>query len=307
MLFNLFSRKSPDQVVKDSPHSIKAWLKLIDYAAKNGQLSPHHLALYKSHKIFPDGHAVNSFKATIEKNCGDKLKALAASPIDNAGEVIEEFVKWKTIAQCGHSHDVSKGYFIDAESVIEYQWSNLIYPIIKDLDFSSVLDLACGHGRNSEYLRKHTKELHLLDVNQSCLDACKERFGDEKEGTKFYYHLTQGNNLKALPDSSITLVYTWDSMVHFDKLVVKDYVLEIKRVLKPGGYAFLHHSNYGAVAPDTDWAQNTGTRSDMSAELMHEYANQAGLEVVKQQLQGRKEGWGTDDLDCVSLLRRPTN
>jgi hypothetical protein len=94
-------------------------------------------------------------------------------------------------------------------------------------------------------------------------------------------------------------------MVHFDKLVVRDYVAEIARILKPGGSAFLHHSNYGSVAPDSDWASNPGTRSDMSAALMRDYATAAGLEVVRQELQGRAQGWGMDDLDCASILRKP--
>ena len=91
-------------------------------------------------------------------------------------------------------------------------------------------------------------------------------------------------------------------MVHFDKLIVADYVNEIARILAPGGTAFLHHSNYGAMKPDSDWAKNDGTRSDMSAELMKEYAKQSGLKLVKQEIHGKEQGWGTDALDCVSLL-----
>lgn len=293
------------EAVKLAPRSVRAWLPLIDHAAGNGMLSDHHLALVKSHDITVRGFVVNAFAPQIELRCATRLEEMARRPVANIGAVIDELVRWKTIIQCAHSHDVSKGYFIDSEASIDFQWNQLIHPILKGLDFSVVLDLACGHGRNSEYLRKLTKELHLVDVNQSCLDACRERFGETIEGTRVHYHLTDGNHLHFIADQSISLVYTWDSMVHFDKLVVKDYVQEIGRVLRPGGAAFLHHSNFGAVAPDTDWAHNHGTRSDMSAELMHKFARTARLKVVRQDLQGRKEGWGCDDLDCVSLLRKP--
>lgn len=110
--------------------------------------------------------------------------------------------------------------------------------------------------------------------------------------------------MKMIESDTITLVYSWDSMVHFDKLIVKDYIFEISRVLKNGGIAFLHHSNYGEFAPDSDWAKNAGTRSDMSAQLMRDYAGNAALEVVDQKLQGQAEGWGQDELDCVSILRK---
>jgi ubiquinone/menaquinone biosynthesis C-methylase UbiE len=214
-------------------------------------------------------------------------------------------VKWKTAIQCGHSHDVSKGYFIDAEQTIELQWTQIIYPLMKGLDFTTVLDLACGHGRNSDYLRKLTKDLHLVDINQSCIDACRERFGETKDGTRFHYHVTDGNHVSMVAADSLSLVYTWDSMVHFDKLIVRDYVTDIARVLKPGGSAFLHHSNYGEKSPDSNWATNHGTRSDMSARLMQDYALAVGLQVNSQHIQGRAEGWGEDGLDCVSILRKP--
>jgi ubiquinone/menaquinone biosynthesis C-methylase UbiE len=298
-------RSFPGFTIRYRPGSVKAWLPLIDRAAAAGRLSPHYMSLVRAHEINTTGHAVNAFAREIENRCGETLKRLAQDPDANIEAVVDELVRWKTIVQCGNSHDVSKGYFQDAEAVIDLQWNQIIYPIIQGLDFSVVLDLACGHGRNSDYLRKLTKELHLVDMNESCLQACRERFGQSIDGTRVHYHLTDGNHLRFIPDAGITLVYTWDSMVHFDKLVVQDYVREIARVLRPGGSAFLHHSNFGAVSPDSDWASNEGTRSDMSAELMRRYAAEAGLEVVRQDLQGRKEGWGRDDLDCVSVLRKP--
>lgn len=94
-------------------------------------------------------------------------------------------------------------------------------------------------------------------------------------------------------------------MVHFDKLIVKDDVKYIALILKPGGSAFLHHSNNGDFAPDSDWAKNTGTRSDMSAEIMKEYTHTYGLEVTRQEIHGLQQGWGMNEHDCVSLLGKP--
>jgi SAM-dependent methyltransferase len=272
--------------------------------AAEGKLSPHALALANAHDIKKNGHAVHAFADGIASRGGANLDRLSIAPEDNIEAAIEELVKWKTALQCGHSHDVSKGYFIDAEPIIELQWNQIIFPLIKDLDFTSVLDLACGHGRNSEYLRRYAGEIHLVDINQSCIDACRDRFGETKEGVKFHFHVTDGNHLNMISEESISLVYTWDSMVHFDKLIVRDYLNEIKRVLKVGGTAFLHHSNYGEKAPDSNWANNSGTRSDMSGTLMRQYSEDVGLEVIAQKIQGRAEGWGEDGLDCVSILRK---
>ncbi|OPY94282.1 hypothetical protein A5906_14620 [Bradyrhizobium sacchari] len=307
-LWSMFQRKRTaselESTIKANPRNISAWVRLIDARASSGGLTPHAMALVNSHDLHPTGHAVHAFAADIAKKGGPALASLATDPIKNLEPAIEELVKWKTAIQCGDSHDRSKGYFHDAEPYMELQWNQIIFPLIRDLDFTSVLDLACGHGRNSEFLRRQTKSLHLVDINQSCIDACRKRFGDAKDGTRFYYHVTDGNHLKMIPNDSITLVYSWDSMVHFDKLIVRDYLLDIRRVLKPGGTAFLHHSNYGEKAPDSNWATNTGTQSDMSAKIMRDYAAANDLDVVLQKIQGRAEGWGEDGLDCVSILKR---
>lgn len=86
------------------------------------------------------------FAADIAKKGGKALERPAADPTKKVEPAIEELVKWKTAIHCGHSHDVFKGYFIDAESHMELQWNQIIFPLIRirDLDFTTVLDLACG-------------------------------------------------------------------------------------------------------------------------------------------------------------------
>jgi SAM-dependent methyltransferase len=220
---------------------------------------------------------------------------------------IEEIVRWKTISQCRNASRWDDGYFSEVESNMAWQWSDIIWPIIKDADFASVLELAPGYGRNTELLRRHAKTIHLVDVNQSCLDACRARFGSDRDGCVFHYHLTDGNHFQMIPDASITFGYSWDSMVHFNKLVVRDYLFEFARVLKPGCRAFLHHSNYGAFKPNSDWVTNYGARSDVSASIFNCYAEEAGLAVRFQRLSGVKDGWGVDDLDCLSIIERPAS
>jgi Methyltransferase domain len=291
--------------IRRDPRNIAAWVALVHRLRMDGNLSPHAARLAEAHELHPSGHAVHAFAEGIIGRAGAELDAFSHNPGTHLDEVVELLVKWKTTLQCAYSHDMSKGYFVDAEAMMSWQWDQIIFPLISSLDFSITLDLACGHGRNSEFLRRLTKELHLVDINQSCIDACRDRFGSFKDGTRFHYHVTDGNHLGMIARDSVSLVYTWDSMVHFDKLIVRDYVGEIRRVLKPGGCAFLHHSNYGEKAPDSDWARNSGTRSDMSARLMREYASASGLVVMRQEIQGRAQGWGEDELDCVSILRKP--
>jgi ubiquinone/menaquinone biosynthesis C-methylase UbiE len=145
----------------------------------------------------------------------------------------------------------------------------------------------------------------LVDVNPNCIKACRERFGEQRDGCHFRYFVTDGDSLAMVDSGSLTMVYSFDSMVHFDSSVVRAYVHEVARVLRPSGSAFLHHSNYGTVAPNSDWAHNPGNRSDMTAELMRGFAAEAGLDVAFQRLSGIADGWGQEDLDAFTVLRRP--
>ena len=301
-LLSQIRRRMPPPSISSAPRNPRAWIALA--RERFSSLPPKTQVLMNHHDLVPDSATIAFFQSYVEKEAGQKLQSLSTNPTPAAiAEAIDEIIRWVTVAQCAHAHRAGL-YFVHAEEFMPLQWERTIWPIIKDEDFGSTLELACGHGRNTEFLRRHAVSIDLVDVNQVCIDACEKRFGAEKDGCAFRYHVTTGNSLP-VPGGSISFVYTWDSMVHFDKLVVRDYVQEVLRVLKPGGSAFLHHSNYGTVAPDSNWIKNHGSRSDMTAELMRQYAEEAGLKVKFQRLSGTADGWGIDDLDCLSLLAKP--
>ncbi len=148
------------------------------------------------------------------------------------------------------------------------------------------------------YYLSNAKELHLVDVNESCIAACRNRFGDTDGNCHFFYYVNDGHILKEIQDDSMTCLYSWDAMVHFDKLVVRDYIHEFARVLRSGSYGFVHHSNYGTKEQHNEWMKNPGWRSNMTAELFQKYCNEAILGIVKQELI-------RDDLDCISVFQKP--
>jgi len=295
--------------VKDAPTDIFRWT---DLASACPDVDAQTKRLIRSHRLRRSNlHLVRS-SASVTALVAPGLMRLAADlRRENAcatlTAAIEEIVRWTTIERCRADHDGyggPNGYFAVAETVMQTQWEKVVFPIIRDCDFTSTLELGCGYGRNVERLRHLAKAVILVDVNQSCLDACQRRFGAHLDGCSFLYCKTAGNHLKGVDDASITFLYCWDTMVHFDKLVVRDYMTEIARVLRPGGRAFLHYSNLGATRPDSAFFANDGHRSDMSGEIMFRYATEIGFSVVSHRLSGRADGWGLDDLDCLTLLQR---
>lgn len=189
-------------------------------------------------------------------------------------------------------------YFDQAEASMGPLWDSLIWPLIHKLDFECVVDLAAGHGRNSAKILPHAKQLIIVDINQECVDFCKRRFEDND---KIRFLKNDGVSLNGIPDGSVSLIYSFDSMVHFDSDVLRGYLREFYRVLKPGGHCFCHHSNYTG-SPGGNFRQSPHWRNFMSKELFAHYSTKIGLQVVAQ----KPVDWaGITGLDCITILKKP--
>lgn len=194
-------------------------------------------------------------------------------------------------------------YYQDAEKWMEIQWHDIVWPKISDFDFTNVVDLACGQGRNSTKLVNICKKLTLVDICQSNIDFCKNRFKDK---SNIYFKKCDGDSLP-IDDNSVTLMYCFDAMVHFDPEIIYNYLFDIFRVLKPGCHAFLHHSNYSLWC-NVDWRYNPHARNYMTKHLFSLWARKAGFEIVSQDVipWGEKEQETyVESLDCISVLRKP--
>lgn len=197
-------------------------------------------------------------------------------------------------------------YYDAVEKAAQAQWDKLIYPRIADLpiNWNYALELSIGHGRMTQILLEKSLSLVGVDLLEENIKFCRERFS-EVPGYKFRLYLNNGVDLKEVIDNTITFVFCWDSMIHFDSDVVRSYLHEFYRVMKPESYAFLHHSNL-MNNPGGDFQKNAHARNFMSKQLFAHYAYKAGFEVVKQDV----INWGmgpkmVKSLDCISILKKP--
>jgi SAM-dependent methyltransferase len=200
-------------------------------------------------------------------------------------------------------HWVEAPYFDAAEGHMDGQWRTLVLPFLRfeesGIDCAVTVDLAAGRGRASaKLLPLAGRRLHIVDLHPNNVEACRRRFGEDP---RIAYHVTNGWSLP-LPDGEATFLFSFDAMVHFDSDVVRSYLREAARVLRPGGHAFLHHSNTMAH-PGGDYGAEAHWRNFMSRELLAHYALKEGLRVLRQQ----PVDWAGDGrfIDCFSLLRRP--
>ena len=108
-----------------------------------------------------------------------------------------------------------------------------------------VLEIAPGYGRWTQFLRPEAQHLTVVDLSESCIEACKVRFA---EATNMSYHVNDGTSLAMLDEESIDFAFSFDSLVHADLEVLRAYLMEFQQEAIPRRVAFLHHSNIGVYA-----------------------------------------------------------
>lgn len=195
-------------------------------------------------------------------------------------------------------------YYKSAEAAAEQQFAQFIAPILKQMqgqfDFSQVVDFACGEGRIAQLMADRCQALQLVDASSDAISYCRQRFCDMPHVSM------QANHAGALPqaDASVSLVYSWDAMVHFSYKSLDYYVSEFHRILRTGGHVLIHHSNLGALASTVrvfdQWNLNSGGRSNITRQDLAFIAQKHGFEIVSQSLMD----WNHPQMDCISVLRK---
>lgn len=121
----------------------------------------------------------------------------------------------------------------------------------------TILEIAPGYGRWTQYLKDLCDHLILVDLAPKCIEHCRERFADEQH---IEYHVNDGRSLDMVADGSLDFVFSWDSLVHADADILDDYVRQLVDKLSPDGVAFLHHSNVAGRRRSHRFAARTPER-----------------------------------------------
>jgi SAM-dependent methyltransferase len=124
-------------------------------------------------------------------------------------------------------------------------WHGALLPRLHPfLPAGTVLEIAPGHGRWTQYLKDHGERLVLVDLAERCIAACRERFAGESH---LEYHVNDGRSLAMVEDGSVDLAFSFDSLVHAEADVIDAYLEQLARKLAPDGVGFVHHSNMGTL------------------------------------------------------------
>jgi len=178
----------------------------------------------------------------------------------------------------------------------DMQWYGAILPRIhRFIPTRTILEIAPGFGRWTEFLKDFCNNLILVDLSKKCIQSCKDRFASCSHIT---YFVNDGKTLEMISDKSIDFVFSFDSLVHAEDDVMKVYISELSQKLKKDGVGFLHHSNIGEYSTDS----NIHLRAfSMTADKFRQFAREYGLQCISQEI----INWGTKRLiDCISVFTK---
>jgi SAM-dependent methyltransferase len=123
-------------------------------------------------------------------------------------------------------------------------WHGALLPRIHSfVPAGTILEIAPGYGRWTQYLKDLCERLVIVDLTQGCIDHCRERFA---EAANIEYHVNDGRSLAMIEDGSIDFAFSFDSLVHAESDVLGAYLEQLARKLTPDGVGFIHHSNIGS-------------------------------------------------------------
>jgi len=177
------------------------------------------------------------------------------------------------------------GMDVAADEMVAALDRDLFAPFLGTCD--TIVELGPGGGRFTAVLLPTCRRLIAADTSETMLAMLRRRFAGD---ARLECIPLDGQGLGPIADASADAVFAFDVFVHLPHWDAFNYLREIRRVLRPGGKAVIHHGN---VFSDLGWTnflselpytvdrhKPYGAFAVMTPELMRGFVERAGLDVV---------------------------
>jgi ubiquinone/menaquinone biosynthesis C-methylase UbiE len=115
---------------------------------------------------------------------------------------------------------------------------DVLGPLIRPTD--TVLDLGCGIGRVTRYVAPLCREVWAIDASKTMLDLARTRLA-RLPNVRFV--LGEGTSLPDVPSERVDLAYSLLTLQHVEREHAFLLLRELRRVLRPGGLAYVTFPN----------------------------------------------------------------
>ena len=203
----------------------------------------------------------------------------AAGPAIGAGYG-SDYLDWKKWGQAGFgSLTKSDRTYFNAE----IKRSKKAFP-----KGTNVLEVGFGNGSFLAFARQQEWNVVGTEVNQELVGAARQGG----------FNVAHTADLSAFPDDSFELIVAFDVLEHMPQGAIVDFMLDVKRVLKPGGHFIARCPNgdspFGLVNQNGDVTHITSIGRGKA----RYFATRADLELIY--VGGEAEPiWGTSALDMA--------
>jgi SAM-dependent methyltransferase len=224
-----------------------------------------------------------NFRARLRKN----LASIAGLSVTQGWENYARNFKPVTGAHLGdewNEHELI-GIDVPPDQIVATLDLEVLQPFLGTVDV--LLEIGPGGGRWTQVLLPKANKLIAADPSPSMLSLLRKRFGNDP---KLECVLIDGNGLKPIKDHSVDAGFSYDVFVHLEQWDIYNYLCELKRVLKPGGKALIHHGNtfselgwkrfVSEVPTQVNIPKVWGTFSFMCPQVFQEFTERAGLNYL---------------------------
>ena len=156
--------------------------------------------------------------------------------------------------------------------------------------FICALEIGCGPGRLMLPMSRHVDEIHGVDISEEMISLAAKRLMDVPHA---HVQANSGYDLSSFPNEHVSLVYSCIVFQHIpSREIVFEYLLEAKRVLKPGGaMRFQVRGAPPSLISETD--PETWKGCVITDREIVDFARRNGLELVAMTGEGTQYLWAT--------------
>lgn len=119
---------------------------------------------------------------------------------------------------------------------------NRFLKLVQDEEKTSLLEIGAGPGNDSLYFKENGLKTFSTDLSPEMITLCKEKGLEAVEMS--FYDLT-------FPSNHFDAIYALNCLLHVPKAELEDVLIELKRVLQPGGLFYL--GVYGGKNSEGIW------------------------------------------------------
>jgi ubiquinone/menaquinone biosynthesis C-methylase UbiE len=113
---------------------------------------------------------------------------------------------------------------------------------LQQADSHTLLEIGSGPGRDGLFFQENGMEVICVDLSPVMVELCREK--------GLHAEVMDARKLE-FPEASFDAIYCMNSLLHINKSELPDVLLQMDRLLKPGGLVYI--GVYGGVDQEGIW------------------------------------------------------